>query len=527
MGLFRQYRRGALTRVTSPNLERLFAFSCLVFLSIGAIAQTTSSATDDPLPACVCSDVPRLQDRLQKLKGALLLVANQVQSTSAAKPATRQKWIALQSQIHGYLRALEIQGLTTFPDASLFAGNADPFCGNQMISGGACLDQDFAVHQQEHDASCRAGNWSWQNSWSEPAMLDEEGGALAKEVQAIQETIKHLGCGVQPAGTTGGGAPSTHPNQPAGVCPQFTVVVQNVTQASVNLPGALMAQSGRSLNNGQGIWIPLTFHSDGTFEGFGSGADSGTAAGTAPGETVHSQFGHMQSIAASGFIRAGNCATQPCQPDVMHLVLAGGPSQQVAQAQARGALNRDLSETTATSGAIVIFDLPAYTGGSAQKTFMSSPLMSSYMTVSLAQGNNGTPALPAGSSMLYALQQCAGGATVGPRPTGGGGVAGGAGIIVPGLETAPTGGKESAADIAVNISEPIHVGDSVSPGNGVFVAIEETIHTSDQAAPQSSVIVAVKETVHISDGSPAFSTPAIVVVTEAIHTMDKPQASAH
>jgi hypothetical protein len=124
----------------------------------------------------------------------------------------------------------------------------------------------------------------------------------------------------------------------------------------------------------------------------------------------------------------------------MHLVLVGGPSQQMTQGQARGDVNRDLSQTTATGGARVEFDLPAYIGGSAQKTFMSTPMLNSYMTVNLVQGNNGAPGLPNGRSVRYELQQC----KSGPRaPTAGG--SGGAGIVIPGLEgTIPainTGGK--------------------------------------------------------------------------------------
>ena len=547
MGLFRQYFRDALVRLGPGNLKCLGVLWCLFLLPAGAKGQTTPPGTDNPLPACLCSDVPRLQDRLQKLKGALLLVANQVQSTSAAKPATRQKWAALQSQINGYLRAMEIQGLTTFPEANLFDGNGDPFCGPQMISAGACLDQDYTVHQQQHEASCRAGHWSWQTPWTEPDMLDEEAAALAKEVQAIQETIKHLGCGVQPTGITGNAAPPAQPSRPAGPCPQFTVVVQNVTQTSVNIPGALTAQSGRSLNNGQGVWIPLSFQPDATFEGVGSGSDSGTAAGATPGEAVHSQFGHMQAIAASGFIRPGSCTTQPCQPDVMHLVLAGGPSQQVAQAQARGALNRDFSETTATSGAVVVFDLPAYLGGSAQRTFMSSPLLNSYMTVNLAQGNNGTPALPQGSSLLYSLQQCR--AASRPQTAGGGGPAGivvpglegnapggipprgssvngGAGITVPGLEgniypSSTSGSKMPAGKPVGNAGIVVPGLEGVPPASLALAAasinIQESVHVADQ--PLMPLAISVSEAVHVNDAVTLF--PGLMVgVGEAVHISD-------
>lgn len=420
-----------------------FALSLCLFAALLAttvVAQQAATQFDNLSPdrqplACTCSDVARLKDRLQKLTAVELLIAKTLQSTAAATPASLRDWNALQGQIAGYLQAMQIQGLTTFNDSSLFSGNADPFCGTQKVSAGACLDQDFAVHQSGHDASCRAGNWNWQISWTDKAMLQEEAAAIQKEMDWIRETIKKLGCGGQPTTTGTSGPGVENPRS----CPQFVVMVQNVTTSNMNVPG-LNEGSARSLNNGQGVPILLTFHPDGTFDGAGSGTDSGAARGSTPGEVVNSQFGHAQSMAASGSIRPGSCASQPCQPDVMHLVLVGGPSQQMTQGQARGQVNRDLSQTTATGGARLEFDLPAYIGGSAQKTFMSTPMLNSYMTVNLVQGNNGAPGLPNGRSIRYELQQC----KSGPRaPTAGG--SGGAGIVIPGLEgTNPasnTGGK--------------------------------------------------------------------------------------
>jgi len=399
---------------------------------------TSSTATTHDLPpdgqslACSCSDVAKLQDRSQKLKGIELLIAHTVESTTAATPATQHAWNALQGQIRGYLQALDAEGLTTFPDTSLFNENTDPFRGAQETSAGACMDQDFAAHQAEHDASCRAGNWTWQASRTDSAMLQEEAVAVQKEMAWISETIKKLGCGTQPGSPEATGPDSPPPAQPnAAACPQFMVIVQNVTASTMNVPG-LNAGSSRSLNNGQGVPILLTFHPDGTFEGAGSGADSGTARGVTTAEVVNSQFGHMQAMTASGSIRPGSCATQPCEPDVMHLVLVGGPSQQMTQAQARGAVNRDLAQTTATNAAAVEFDLPAYLGASAQKTFISSPMLNSYMTVNLVQGNNERVALPAGRSVRYELEHCKSGSRT---PTEGGN--GGAGIVVPGVELHP------------------------------------------------------------------------------------------
>src|SRR5579871_3916378 len=117
---------------------------------LDSAANTNKLSTDSQPLACSCGDVARLQDRLQKLTAVELLIARTLQSTAAATPASPSEWNSLQGQISGYLQAMQVQGLTTFNDTSLFDGNADPFCGVQKISAGACLDQDFAVHQTGH-----------------------------------------------------------------------------------------------------------------------------------------------------------------------------------------------------------------------------------------------------------------------------------------------------------------------------------------------------------------------------------------
>jgi hypothetical protein len=190
--------------------------------------------------------------------------------------------------------------------------------------------------------------------------------------------------------------------------------------------------------------------------------------------------------------------------------------------QARGVINRDINSPTPTNAATVEFDLPAYVGGSAQKTFFATPILNSYMTVNLVQADNGTPALPVGSSMLYSLQQCKLGA---PATAAGGG--GTAGIVIPGLEGITPGKQGSANDIAVNVSETIHAADSPVLAPGVFIGISETIHTSDQVALKPQVSVVVNEKVHVTDGSPALLTGPYISVTETIHTTDKPQSSVH
>ncbi|MGA8090770.1 MAG: hypothetical protein WCA10_26080 [Terracidiphilus sp.] len=332
---------------------------------------------------------------MQKLEGIRTLVANKTKSAAGAI-ASQQEWTALQGQIRSYLKALQFQDLTTFPDADIFNGSNDPFCGVPAASAGACLDQDFALHQQFHDASCRSGNWTWQTPWTDVTMLQEEVSALQAEIDAIQETLKHLGCG--PGNRIVGKGPSP-------VCPQFMVVVQVITTTAINSAG-LTERSARSLNNGQGIQVPLVLHDDGTFEGFGKGVDAGAAAGVTPGETVRSQFGHIQAVAASGSIQPGICTSQPCQPDVMHLVLVGGPSQQMTMGQARGEVNRNIQQTTATGSARLQFDLPAYIGGTAQRSLLANSLINSNMMVGLLQADNGSPALPDGSSLLFAQKQC-------------------------------------------------------------------------------------------------------------------------
>jgi hypothetical protein len=496
----------------------------------------TGSLPDDSttgvfLDKCICKDAPRLKDRQQKLEGVKTLIINKLQSTPADAPAGQESWAALQSQIDGYLQAMTMQNLTTFPDTSLFNGNGDPFCGPQTISAGVCLDQDYGVHQAVHEASCQAGNWGWQIQWTDSSMLQEEVASLQREIDAIKETLKHLGCGQQ----------QVH------ACPQFMIVVQNVTTTSINVPGGLTERSGRSLNNGQGIPVPLVFREDGTFEGFGSGTDSGAAAGAIPSESVRSQFGHTQAISASGTIQPGDCRIQPCQPDVMHLVLVGGPSQQATQAQARGTVNRNIQQTTSTGAARLEFDLPAYVGGSAQKTFFSTPILNSDMTVNLLQADNGTPALPEGSSVLYAQQEC----KAGPAPASG--ATGGAGIVIPGSESsipskaaqeppsksAPGNtigvvipGLENGVPppaielphVTLNVDESVQASDTVPPPvPHLVVAVNESVQASDTVPPPAPhLVVLVNESVQTSDAqSPLFS-PVVINLNETIHIADTP-----
>jgi len=357
-----------------------------VFTDYVYTAQASSVAITQ-LAACQCKDVPRLQDRLVKLWTARNLVTNDL-ATPGNSPASQQGWADIQKGINATLAAAAMLNTTSFPDSSLYSGNGDPFCGAQMVSAGACFDEAYGVHQKGHDASCAAGRWRWQAPWTKESMLEEEAASLQAEMSSIGKTLKQLGCGIASA-----------------VCPQFMLMVQNVTNSAVNM-GGMVEQSSRSLNGQQGIMVPLVFYEDGTFEGFGSGVDAGSAAGAIPGEMVRSRFGHMQAVEAFGQLLPGSCASQPCTPDTMHLVLVGGPSEQITEMHARGQVNRDMQRATPTGAARLEFNLPAYVGSGAQQTFFATAMLSSYLTVQILQAENGPAPLAQGSWILHSLQEC-------------------------------------------------------------------------------------------------------------------------
>ena len=376
-----------------PCMSALLAVLALPFtLAHAQGAASTSTAQPAWLTACGCDDIPPLKDRLQKLEGVKALVGRRLSAVVPGSAATRAKWDSLEASIDSYLAAVQQQGLTNFPQTSLFAPHTDPTCNVVTAPAPNCIDQIFAMHEQAHAASCSAGRWSWASPWLESAMLTEEADAIQAEIDSISATLDHMAC-----------QQVTEKSPTA--CPQFTVIVQVVTTTAISAAG-MNEQSARSLNNGQGIPVPLTLHDDGTFQGSGSGVDAGIAAGAGPNERVNTQFGHSQTILASGVIHAGNCATQPCQKDMMHLVLVGGPSRQIEEAQARGMLNRDLSNTTSTGAARLEFDLPAYTGSTAHRTFGPGGIINSNMDVLLIQTNDGTPRLSEGSSLLFTQKEC-------------------------------------------------------------------------------------------------------------------------
>jgi len=383
----------------TPRCHPALLVTVLVLLLISGNARSQSAgpasgAQPAWLTACGCDDLPPLKDRLQTLEGVKVLVGRRLSAVVPGAAATQAKWDSLEAAIDSYLEAVQQQGLTNFPQTSLFAPHVDPTCNVVTAPAPNCIDQIFAMHEQAHAASCGAGRWTWQSPWLESAMLTEEADAIQAEIDSIRATIDHMRCQQV----------SDKPPSPS-ACPQFVVLVQVITTSAVSASG-LSEQSARSLNNGQGIPVPLVLHDDGTFEGRGSGTDAGTAAGAGMGEVVQSQFGHSQTILASGMIRPGSCTTQPCQKDMMHLVLLGGPSRQIETAQARGWFNRDLSNATPTGAARLEFDLPAYTGSTAHRTFLAGGMINSNMDILLIQANDGTPRLSEGSSLLFSLKEC-------------------------------------------------------------------------------------------------------------------------
>jgi hypothetical protein len=366
-----------------------------LLLSLAAGAQTSSTSTAQPawLTACGCDDIPPLKDRLQKLEGIKALIGRRQSAVVPGSAATPAKWAALEAAIDQYMQAVQQQGLTNFPQTSLFAPHTDPTCNPVTPPAPNCIDQIFAMHEQAHAGSCSAGRWEWSTPWLESAMLTEEADAIQAEIDSIRASLDHMAC------------QEVEKKPPPSTCPQFVVMVQVVTTTGIAQAG-LTEQSARSLNNGQGIKVPLVIHDDGTFEGSGTGIDAGSAAGAGPNERVKSQFAHSQTILASGVIHPGSCAMQPCQKDNMHLVLVGGPSRQITEAQARGMLNKDFSNTTPTGAARLEFDLPAYSGSTAHRTFSPGGFINSNMDVLLLQANDGTARLPEGSSLLYTQKEC-------------------------------------------------------------------------------------------------------------------------
>ncbi len=155
---------------------------------------STSTAQPAWLTACGCDDIPPLKDRLQKLEGIKALVGRRLSAVVPGSAATQAKWDSLEAAIDSYLKAVQQQGLTNFPQTSLFAPHSDPTCNVVTAPAPNCIDQIFAMHEQAHAASCSEGRWTWQSPWLESAMLTEEADAIQAEIDSIRATLDHMAC---------------------------------------------------------------------------------------------------------------------------------------------------------------------------------------------------------------------------------------------------------------------------------------------------------------------------------------------
>jgi len=485
MGLFRQHYD------PEQVIGRLRQFAWLLLLLLPAAA----AAQDNSPSACTCSDVPVIQDRIQKLNGAIGLVQKILSEDPAGTPAKQETWNDTQNSIRSYIRALQIQNLTVSSDNTLFNNAADPFCDAQVQAPSACLNEDYAVHQKVHEQSCQAGRWSFQSPWLAETMLKEEISALQEEVGFLQAHLKCTPAKSVPPVTA-------QVSQVAAACPAFQLNVQTLTVSALNTAG-LAEQSQRSLNGGNGVFIPLMVNDDGSFQGSGSGSSGGSVASVTGGQN---RMTPMQAstinMQASGVIQPGNCSAQPCQPDVMHLMLSGNSSR-------GGAANLQ-------------FDLPAYVGGMAQRTLLAMGPINSNMVVTLLQGNNGSPELPVGSSVLYSLSQCKM-ATVTP------GDGSNLGVVIPGLEGNIAAASDPKLPVTIHVNEIIHTADATPLNLGLILKVDETIHTADVTPVNPGLILQVNETIHTADAvtPPADTSHVAVTVNESIHLSDAVPAGAN
>ena len=375
-------------------------------------AQVSGTAgTVTPASSCTCDDLGSLRHRLEEVLALKNGLEAKLQTLPDNTPATREAWLSMQNELRGSLPQLSYNAPATQATIAMFDNYLDPVCGAAASSINACMDQVTTIHQQVHDPSCRAGRWNGQQAWTTRTMIQEEITANQAEIDRLQPEIAQIAC----------------------KCSSFAVVVQVITASALATPG-IVENSSRSLNGQQGILVPLAVNPDGTFQGYGSGNDNGSAAAYAAGGSATSQFGHSVSVQASGVIRPGTCGPQPCQPDMMHLVLSGFGGPQTTNAQARfPGYSRDLHQVTGGGAGAVEFDLPAYSGQSAQRVLFSIGPVNSNMTVSIVSAD-GTQ----GSSLLVAAQQCRAPSSgvptqvAGNGPTGGGAAVGVAGGVSPG-----------------------------------------------------------------------------------------------
>jgi hypothetical protein len=490
----------------STQLNGLWEFNDYAYDGCGGASQPTVVGATGGSSGCGCGDLPSLRHRLEEVTALKAGWQAKLQATSSNKVATRDGWFALLNELRGTLPQLSYTYPATPVNISLFNSYVDPLCGGRGVSVDSCLDSETAAHQAAHGASCLAGHWNGQRAWTAREMIQEEIAANQAEMNYLQSAIAAIEC----------------------TCwTPFALIVQNGTVSNIQMPGIITGGSSRSLNNGQGILIPITMHADGTFEGSGSGTDSGNAAGYGAGGSVNSQFGQAISIQANGVISRGQCNGPSCGPDVMHLVLSGGTGPQTANAQARfPGFSRDLHEVTQGGTGAVQFTLPAYIGQSAEQTLLDMGMLKSMMSVAIV-APSGTGV---GGAALIPPQQCratqtppqmvasggaGGGAAGGGVAIGGGNASGGVKLapvppgINPPVKTGITNAPASA--VSVQVKETIHLGDTFAPA----VQVAETIHVGDAIlAPLS---VQVKETIHVSD---TVLEPMSITVNEAIHVGD-------
>jgi microsomal dipeptidase-like Zn-dependent dipeptidase len=407
----------------STLLNNAWEFNDYTYSACGQQAAVpVAGASNSTSSACGCEDVGSLRHRLEEVSALRAGLEESLKAASAGEPVTLEAWASLQNGLRAALPQLSYTSPPTPATIAMFNNYVDPLCGRQSVSAGACLDQVNAAHQAVHDPSCRAGRWSGQQPWTTRAMIEEE-------LQANQAELTYL---------------QSEAGRPSCACASpFALVVQVVTASAISMPG-MNESSSRSLNGQQGIVVPVILHPDGTFEGQGSGTDSGNAAAYAAGGYAKSQFGHAQTIQASGVITPGNCSTQPCGPDMMHLVLSGVGGPQTADMQARfPGYSANMSQVTPGGAAVLQFDLPANVGQQAQRVLLDMGMLKSNMSVTIVSGD--PTGSQQGASLLYSAQQCrqsnaaasGGGA---PAAVGVVGVSGGSGLAGP----TPGGGSNSA-----------------------------------------------------------------------------------
>ena len=337
------------------------------------------------------------------------------------------------------------------------------------------------------------------------------------------------GSGAGGSGGSGGG-PNTPPNPSPDPCAapnadpracacqqRFMLLVQVVTSTAVNM-APLTERSNRSYNNGQGIRIPIVLRDDGTFQGYGSGADTGAGSERASGGRIASEFGSQVFIRAMGKISPGDCSTKPCKPDVMHLIMLGAAMPQQEQIHVRVPnLSTDLKTTDPGSTGSVQIDLPAYVGATGQQVFLNTPMIKSVMNVAILP--NPSPPLGAtapgqGSSLLFSALECRLARDNPPaNPADGGGSSRG------GSST----GKSASGGSTGGASGSVPAGSALPPVN---IVVNEKIQIADSVpgtiAPPAPVNIVVNEKIQMTEATPASAgpPPVAIIVNEKIRVAD-------